>query len=187
MKKIQDYLEIFQKPFNFGLLVAAYLLVAAVILPNVIQSIEELAGHSIEILDLQIFGYSPQRAFDILDNQGKEGREVYQVAELSADIVYPFIYSILFSSILFFFVKKANLIEKPYEKVIFLPFLTLILDWVENAFIVSILMNYDTRPTILVQIAGVFTVLKWLSLGLVLLSFLGLLGVTLRKMKRYKV
>lgn len=174
IKKVINYLEILIKPLNFGLLLGIYLLIAGLILPNVIKNIEDLAGHPIEVLDLQIFGYSPQRAFEILDNQSKQGREVYMAAELSVDIVYPFIYSILFSSILFFFVKKANLLEKPFGKVIFLPFLTLALDWIENGFIVSILMNYDTRPILLVQIAGVLTLLKWLSLGLVLLSFLRL-------------
>jgi hypothetical protein len=102
-------------------------------------------------------------------------------AELSADIVYPFIYSILFSSILFFFVKKVNLLEKPFGKVIFLPFLTLALDWIENVFIVSILINYDSHPTNLVTIASIFTLLKWSSIGLILLSFLGLLGCLIFK------
>jgi hypothetical protein len=181
IKKLLNYLEILTKPLNFGLLLGIYLLIAGLILPNVIKNIEELAGHPIEILDLQIFGYSPQRAFEILDNQSKQGREVYMAAELSADIVYPFIYSILFSSILFFFVKKVNLLEKPFGKVIFLPFLTLALDWIENVFIVSILINYDSHPTNLVTIASIFTLLKWSSIGLILLSFLGLLGCLIFK------
>ena len=181
IKKVMNYLEILTKPLNFGLLLGIYLLIAGLILPNVIKNIEDLAGHPIEVLDLQIFGYSPQRAFEILDNQSKQGREVYMAAELSVDVVYPFIYSLLFSNILFFFVKKANLLEKPFGKIIFIPFIALLMDWIENGFIVSTLINYDSHPTNLVTIASVFTLLKWSSISLILLSFLGLLGCLIFK------
>lgn len=113
-------------------------------------------------LDLQ-FSYSPEKAFGIVDAYGTEVREKYRWVELTVDIIYPIVYSLLFSALLF----------KVYgaRKIVALPFLITLADFLENVGIVSMLGKYPEPFGALAQITSFFSSLKWT----LLIAFLGIL------------
>ena len=64
------------------------------ILKSVEERLNTLAGRSVGPVDL-LFGYDPDRIQQMVASYGPEGRAVYARAELTADVVYPIIYSTL--------------------------------------------------------------------------------------------
>jgi hypothetical protein len=51
------------------------------------------ANNSVMPLDLMFF-YTPGQAFEMMDRYGEAGRSVYFRIELTADIIYPIIYTL---------------------------------------------------------------------------------------------
>ncbi len=168
-QKILQCIEWLLKPFHFGGLCVVFLLFVGFILPSVEENIEAFAGKNIEILDLQM-GFSVKKGFEILEMYSPRGREIYLLAEISADIMYPLVYSFLLASILFFLVKKAKLTETKFKNLIFLPFMVQLFDYVENIFIVSTLIYFEQQPSTSLQIAALANALKWATMGLLILT-----------------
>ena len=51
------------------------------------------ANNSVMPLDLMFF-YTPQQAFEMMEKYGEAGRSIYLRIELTADIIYPVIYTL---------------------------------------------------------------------------------------------
>lgn len=144
--------------FLFGML----LLFKLVLFPNFF-----LKGQNVKLLDLQ-FAYTPQEAYQLIENYGETVRKSYIIGELTIDLIYPIIYSLLLSFIIFFIYK--------HQKIALFPFLILITDYLENFGIVTLLYNYPQKLIIVAWITSFFSTLKWiLILSSILIVIIGLI------------
>jgi hypothetical protein len=131
------------------------------------------ANNSVMPLDL-IFFYTPEQAFAMMDKYGEAGRSIYLRIELTADIIYPIIYTLFFGLLLSWLFQRAFKPDSPMQKWNVMPVGAWLFDMLENAGIVSMLMMYPSQPAIMAWLTMLFGSLKWaffvLTMGLVLVG-----------------
>lgn len=145
------------------LLLALYISFPAYWLKNAESTINQLAGKAIGPIDLTI-GFNPGRTLRMVADYGPKARAYYAQTELTVDVAYPLIYSLLFAVILTLLFRRKS--YKPVAWVTLLPFVSLLFDYLENAVIVSLLTTYPTQSTALAVLCEVAKLAKWLSFGL---------------------
>lgn len=105
------------------------------------------------IPDLQFF-YTAEKAYQLIESYGQFGREMYIRGTLALDFIYPFVYSIMLSLLLFKATKNQVLS--------LLPFSILFFDLFENVSLLTIVYNYPVRMNLIATTAGVITMMKWI-------------------------
>ena len=98
---------------------------------------------------------------------GKDARSYYAKVEMTADVVYPLIYAFLFGIILALIYK-----EKFRTPIIALPFIAMIFDLIENTAIVILLKTFPDQSLTMAIICEIFKLLKWLTLGIIILALI---------------
>jgi hypothetical protein len=137
---------------------------------------EITGGHS--ILDMEFTGYSVEKAYNILEALGEEGRAFDMKYIVPLDFPFPLSYGLFYFVSLTFIAKKMfKNLKKPWLFGIIGGFATLF-DWLENLMIINLLQNYPKRLNGAASIASVFTQLKGLfiasTMGLIVIGLLAL-------------
>ncbi len=119
------------------------------------------------ILDGQLF-YTADKAYQVIGSYGHTGRETYIRGTLALDFIYPLVYSVMLSLLLFKATKDQILSS--------LPFVILLLDYFENITLLTVVFNFPERIDSVATIAGFITLLKWfmVAASVLLLSFVSL-------------
>lgn len=144
--------------------------------------VEITGGQS--ILDMEMMkGYSAERAYEILDALGEEGRAFEMKYIIPLDFPFPLAYG------LFYFI-TLTLIMRNIRETARKPWLAGIVglcaalfDWLENVMIINLLKNYPERLETTVRIASMFTQLK--SLFTMVSMFLIVVGLMVVLVKRF--
>ena len=136
------------------------ILLLLVIAINIVFSRVFADNPEISPLDLQFY-YTSQEAYEILSRFDDKELQKYQLIELTLDMLYPLVYSLMFCFILILLYKNI--------KMAMLPFLTAIFDVFENLGIVILILNLPKQLDLLASITGVFTLLKWFSFIVVII------------------
>lgn len=119
-------------------------------------------------LDLRVTGYGPEEALATVEALGSEGRAFYATVELTADVVYPAVYTAFLVLLLGWALRRAApAAGHPAHRLLPLPFLVTGADLLENVAIVTLLLAHPSAPAAVARAAGVLTVLKW---GLLVLT-----------------
>jgi|GEM_PF-3639214 hypothetical protein len=113
-----------------------------------------------QILDFE-YGYSVDKAYDILDRLNIEGRNTYFRNILTVDMVFPVLYGIFLLVLISFLLNKINTHKKIFLCLIYLPFIISFFDILENILISILLINFPTKLIILSNIASIFTIIKF--------------------------
>jgi hypothetical protein len=116
-----------------------------------------------EPIDL-IFSYTIDQVYTSLKSYGPEGREWYTLIELTIGIIYPVIYSVLLSLLIVFTYIRLMLPENLIKIIFLLPIITLFIDFLENACIIFMLINYPYKLDLAAQLASTLTNTKWIML-----------------------
>lgn len=139
------------------------ILLGMVIIINVFLALSMGGNPNLQPLDLQLY-YSPEKAYELLSVYNETERFYYIIAELTLDVVYPLVYALLLSFILFMLHKDSRIAK--------FPFLITIIDYLENAGIVTMLISYPNELHGVARITGIFTTLKWTALTITILLVL---------------
>jgi uncharacterized membrane protein len=115
------------------------------------------------ILDTRLY-YNGDDAYLTIEGYGTENRQTYIRGTLLLDFAYPLVYSILLALII---IKLRG-----QTRLMYLPFGVLLLDYLENIMILSMLGTFPTRLELVAQLAGIVTALKWAFAGATLLTIL---------------
>ena len=131
------------------------------------------ANNSVMPLDLMFF-YTPERAFEMIEKYGEAGRSIYFKIELTADIIYPIIYTLFYGLLISWLFQRGFKPDSPMQKWNLMPVGAWFFDLLENTGIVSMLMMYPSKPEILAWVTMLFGSLKWacfvVTVGLVLVG-----------------
>lgn len=131
------------------------------------------ANNSVLPLDLMFF-YTPETAFDMIERYGEEGRALYTRIELTADILYPIVYTLFFALLISWLFQRGFRPDSGMQRMNVVPLGALVFDLLENGGIVSMLSMYPSIPAVMAWITMLFGSIKWLfafaSIGLILIG-----------------
>ena len=137
---------------NVLLVVALDLIMNAALLPLASARLAVLSG-GIGPLD-NLFTYTPAQAYSALAAYGPAGRAFDLSSELTLDLVYPLIYSLFFCLASLYFLQRTASNRPALARLALIPFLALAADYLENAGLVALLLNYPTRLSALAEVTG---------------------------------
>ncbi len=114
-------------------------------------------GENARSLDTEI-AYNADDAYEIIGNYTDNMRQRYILGEITLDLVFPVIYTFLFSFLIFFLYKNATLA--------LFPFLQMIFDYLENTSIVIMLSAWPNKIMWLATATSIFSMIKWALVGI---------------------
>lgn len=125
-------------------------------------------------LDLQFF-YTPAKAYEMVASYGEYGRAFYRSVELTADILYPIVYTLFFSLLISWLFQRGFPAGSTMQRLNVVPFGGWLFDLLENLGIVAMLSIFPSTPAALAWLTALFTAVKWLFAGAsILLVLVGL-------------
>ena len=164
---------------NVLLLVALDLVMNAALLPLANARLAVLSG-GIGPLD-NLFTYSPAQAHSALAAYGPAGRAFDLASALTLNLVNPIIYSLFFCLASLYFLRRVAPTRPGLARLALIPFLALAADYLENAGLIVLLLNYPNQLTVLAVATSLLTSLKWalqaISLVLLVIAAIGTLRV----------
>lgn len=159
--------------WRVAILFLADVLMMGYIMPVAGAILALAANNSVMPLDLMFF-YTPERAFEMIEKYGETGRSIYFKIELTADIIYPIIYTLFYGLLISWLFQRGFKPDSPMQKWNLMPVGAWFFDLLENTGIVSMLMMYPSKPEILAWVTMLFGSLKWacfvVTVGLVLVG-----------------
>jgi hypothetical protein len=143
------------------------------IMPVASAILELAANNSVLPIDL-LFFYTPAEAFAMMEKYGAAGRALYMKIELTADLLYPIIYTLFFSLLISWLFQRGFSPDSKMQKWNVTPVGAWFFDILENVGIVTMLAIYPSQPVFLAWLTMVLGLFKWsfafLSIGLVLVG-----------------
>jgi len=110
-----------------------------------------------------------------MDKYGEAGRSIYWKIELTADIIYPIIYTLFFGLLMSWLFQRGFKSDSPIQKWNVMPVGGWLFDMLENAGIVSMLFMYPAKSEFLAWLTMIFDSIKWafaaISIVLILIGF----------------
>lgn len=142
------------------------------------------ANNHVSPLDLMFF-YTPAQAFAMMDKYGEAGRAVYLKIELTADIIYPIVYTLFYGLLLSWLLQRAFRSDSGMRKLNVTPVGAWLFDLLENIGIVSMLATYPSKPALLAWLTMIFGSLKWgFFLVTVVLVLVGLIRAAMNGFRK---
>ena len=120
------------------------------------------------ILDVE-FGYSLEKASEVLSSLGEAGRAFYLTRIVPLDMIFPLSYSLFFTFSMAYAVKRIG--KNDLLPILALPFATAVFDWTENACVVAMLLQYPSLQPAIVNIGSCATIAKFVSFGACVAAF----------------
>lgn len=132
------------------------------LMPMLGKKMEALGGPSPPI-DLMIPTYQPSQAIDAIATSTEEGLAFYRKITMSADVIYPIVFTFAFSALLLFLGKRIFKNANWVKYLPLIPILMFVADMCENWTIINLIdqsrdWNYDTAVW-----ASRFSLVKWIS------------------------
>lgn len=137
-----------------------YLLTGGILMPYGASRISEAAGHPVEILDLQ-FSYDKERVIEILSSYTERARTLAAIFNATADSFYPVVYTLLFIITVSWIFKNVNGGRNYLKVLLVLPILIMLVDYLENNYIINLLNNFPKINDTDVLYGSLFTTTKW--------------------------
>lgn len=135
-------------------------------------------------IDLQFF-YTPEKVYGMVASYGEAGRAFYRNFELTADILYPIVYTLFFSLFITWLFQRGFATESKMQRLNVVPFGAWLFDLLENLGIVGMLSVYPSTPAFLAWVTAIFTLIKWLfAIASLLLVVVGIAAAILKAVRR---
>ncbi len=141
------------------------------------------ANNSVMPLDLMFF-YTPQQAFEMMDKYGEAGRSIYLRIELTADIIYPIVYTLFYGLLLSWLFQRAFKPDHQMQTWNVMPVGAWLFDMLENVGIVSMLMTYPSQSEIMAWLTMLFGSVKWAFFAITIV--LMLVGIVRAAINRFR-
>lgn len=142
------------------------------------------ANNHVTPLDLMFF-YTPAQAFEMMDKYGEAGRAIYLKIELTADLIYPIIYTLFYGLLLSWLFQRGFKSDSKMQKRNVMPVGAWFFDLLENVGIVSMLAIYPSKPAFIAWLTMIFGSLKWaFFLATLALVLVGLVGAAMNGFKK---
>jgi len=114
--------------------------------------------------DLSIY-YSAAELYEMAEAYGDQGREAYIRARFTFDLIWPLVYTFFLATTISWVFKRSISSQNPWQRVNLIPVLGMTCDYLENISTSLVIYRYPAQTIIIEWLAGVFTTMKWLSIG----------------------
>jgi hypothetical protein len=165
IRKISDLAYRHALPHYIAILFALLLVFNLIVFPGYINEITQ--GEDPRILDVR-FGFSPDEAYNTLASFSDRGRIVYFRMLALIDSIYPVVYGLFFILTASFFLNKALKKGSIWRLFNLAAIDIVIFDFLENLFLISLLMRFPERADGLARLASFAGMIKWLSVAVTL-------------------
>ncbi len=149
-----------------------FILFSFYLFPKYQAKINLIAGIEIQSLDAR-FTYSNNDVIALFDTITTEGRQLYFFISSQLDAFYPLVYGLL---LFFIILNLTRNLSGKWFYISFIPFISILFDYLENIHVQNLLTNYPSISTSMVKSSALMTQLKWsffsLSLLIVLVFFI---------------
>lgn len=135
------------------------------------------------------FSFDPTMIYSIFTGYGESGRAFYLFQRWTFDFVWPMVYGFPIFFTLRLWLGKVN--SSLIKLFIYLPLVAMLLDYLENITFSVIVLLYPSQWMVLAYLGVLISLLKWISLGVSLmsvsvLSVVVLIQTIIRSIKRRK-
>lgn len=170
LTRLYEALEKYANNWLILLLLAGELLFNVVILPAQQARLEAASG-GVGPIDL-LFFYTPAKVYSMVAAYGDAGRASYRTFELTGDLLYPIVYTLLFSLLITWLFQRGFAADSPVQRLNVVPLGAWLFDLFENLSIAAMLSVFPSTPAGLAWMAAIFTLVKWLFAGACILLIL---------------
>ncbi len=163
---MQSISEFFYRKSNIWaalLSLALFILFIWQVLPAEAERSDEVLG-STASPDTSFY-YTKGELYQIAEDYDLEGRLYYIDSRITFDIIWPLIYTIFLISGISWIADKVILEGSWVRLLNLVPLGAIVMDYLENISNMIIMFRYPTPTDLLANLAGFFTVLKWVLVG----------------------
>lgn len=134
------------------------------VFPSFQDQLQKITGKPLPVLDVRI-SYDLQTVQNLFDQYGPEGIAISKKLHYFIDMLFPLLYGGFLVLLLIYLIGKNLWIS-------WLPVAGVVLDVAENLSILRLLNHYPNITENMVQMSSVFTMGKWITLGISVLLIL---------------
>lgn len=182
LSRMSETLRKFTKGWIILVLLAGEVIFNVLILPKQGAKINAISG-GVGPIDLQFF-YTPEKVYSMVAAYGETGRSAYRIFELTGDILYPIVYTLLFSTLISWLFQRGFPAGSKMQRLNVVPIGAWTFDLLENLGIVGMLSIYPSTPSVLAWVTAIFTMIKWSFAGAsIILLLIGIVAAILRRIR----
>lgn len=111
------------------------------------------------------FYYTAKDLYQMADAYGEEGREAYIRARFSFDLIWPLVYALFLCTAISWIFHKAFVLASVWQRANIAPVLAAVFDYLENISTSLVMARYPSPTAVLDRTASVFTMVKWVLVG----------------------
>lgn len=157
--KLSNLLHRYAKGWLILVLAVLDFLFIGVIMPR-LQAGMEAASGGVGPIDLRFFS-TPEQIQSMIEAYGEAGRASYRTIELTADILYPIIYTLFFCLLLSWLLQRAFAADSSVRMLNVVPIGGWLFDLLENVGVVTMLSIYPNTSVLIAWATILFTIVKW--------------------------
>ena len=161
--KLSDWIAQLSSGWTVLVSLIIFLLFSVLVLPDQASKAEVYSGNA-GSPDTSLF-YTAEELYQFTETYGKEGRTAYIQARYTFDVIWPLVYVFFLASAISWVYKRADPKQKIFQRLNLLPIFGMLFDFCENISTSIVMARYPYTTAVLEHLAGVFTMLKWVSLG----------------------
>ena len=185
MTRLSEWVKSIARGWVVIVLLALFMLTTMVVFP-LFSRMLQVPKEGVEAIDTQL-GYTPARLYEIMEDYGETGRRGYAISHLTADLIFPLVYTFFFGTAISYTFRRAFSPHSALQRLNLVPFGLFTVDLVENSLLVILLLSFPARLEGLAWAAGVVTAVKWMfSTAVVLLVLVGLVGWAVAAVKKWQ-
>lgn len=179
MKNLKKYATGKIVIFNLVLTYSVYALMLVITIPALLNYSQGLT-----ILDLKPAGYTYEYVNHLFHMLGEDGRSYYLHYQLPLDFVYPLLFALSGFLTLAYFIRKLEFFNSFWKKLVYLPVIAAIADYLENFGIIQLLVSFPDLHNGMVITSSCFSIAKSSVTTLYFVALFTLIIMTF--IRRYK-
>ncbi len=159
-----------------------FLVFSALVLPDQAAKAEFYARDA-GSPDTSLF-YTADEIYQFAEAYGPQGRSAYIRARFTFDIIWPVVYVLFLSTCISWVWKRVQNKGQRWGWLNLTPVFGMLFDFLENSSAAIVMARYPVPTPVLDHLAGVFTFVKWLFIGISFIAlFLGLILIIWGRIK----
>jgi hypothetical protein len=164
LRRFSDWLRAVSSGWVALAALVVFVLFSILVLPGQSASAEMAAGGA-GSPDTS-FTYTAQDLYNMAEAYGEQGRKAYVQARFTFDLVWPLMYTLFLVTATSWVYGKAFAPGSLWQLANLVPVLGALFDYVENVSTSLVMGRYPDPTPVVATLAPVFTLVKWVLLGL---------------------
>jgi len=163
MKKLSDWINKISSGWVTLICLVIFLLFTAFVLPSQAEGADSYSG-GMGSPDTSFY-YSAEKLYQFAETYGPQGRRAYIRARVTFDLVWPLVYLTFLAPAISWVFQKSGKQWGFWKRLNLVPVFGLVFDYLENGATSIVMARYPDLTPVIPQLAGIFTIFKWVFIG----------------------